>query len=101
VPRQGEADWQRLVTDLATLHGWFWDHDHDSRRKKAGWPDLPMIHEGRGLMIWVELKVPPYGCTPAQLAMHARLRAAGQSVNVWMPCHWPEVCRVLTGGDGA
>lgn len=97
VPRQSEAEFQSQVTDLATLWGWFWDHDTDPRRKKAGWPDLPMIHEARGLMIWVELKVPPYECTAAQLAMHGRLRAAGQTVYVWKPQHWPEIERALIG----
>lgn len=98
-PETGQGSFQNQVTDLATLYGWFWDHDTDSRRKKAGWPDLTMIRVGvgGGVMIWVELKVPPYECTPSQLAMHDRLRAVGQTVHVWRPADWPEIVRVLTG----
>ena len=38
-----EKDWQSQVEQLATMHGWLWFHDRDSRRNNAGLPDLLLV----------------------------------------------------------
>ena len=51
-----EADLQRTILDAAALFGWIVQHNADSRRAHAGWPDLVLAHtERREVGIW-ELK---------------------------------------------
>ena len=40
-----EKEFQRLVVDYATLHGWMHYHTHDSRRSTPGFPDLVLVRE--------------------------------------------------------
>lgn len=49
-----EADFQRTITDLLDLGHWRWFHDADSRRNKAGLPDLIAVRRGR--LLFIELK---------------------------------------------
>ena len=78
-----EADFQRAVLDLAaTLGVWAW-HDTDSRRNRAGLPDLLLI--GRHRAAWRELKREAGRLRPAQTDVLTRLASAGHSVGVWRP----------------
>lgn len=52
-----EAELQSAITGALTANGWLWFHDHDSRRNRAGLPDIIAVHP-RGLFIAVELKGP-------------------------------------------
>lgn len=52
-----EGDLQTAVCGLLTACGWHWFHDTDSRRNRAGLPDIVAVHP-RGLFIAVELKGP-------------------------------------------
>lgn len=49
-----EADMQHLVEEVAVLHGWRVFHDVDSRRNRAGFPDLVLVK--RPHLLFVELK---------------------------------------------
>ena len=51
-----EADLQATILDAAHLFGWIVQHNADSRRAHAGWPDLVLGHPHRSeVLIW-ELK---------------------------------------------
>lgn len=93
VPRISEAAFQRQVIDLAILHGWWCWHDQDSRKNRAGLPDLILV---KRRVVWAELKVPPRELTSDQEACLARLRAAGAEVHVWRPADWKDIERTLT-----
>lgn len=49
-----EAELQRLVCEAADYGGWLQFHDNDSRRNRAGFPDLVLVRAGE--LIIVELK---------------------------------------------
>lgn len=49
-----EADFQRRVTDYCDHLGLKWHHETDSRRSKAGFPDLVIV--GPGGVVFLELK---------------------------------------------
>jgi hypothetical protein len=62
-----EADFQRLVTDLATTLGWSWAHWRPAQTKRgwrtpvegplgAGWPDLTLVRVRDRRLVFVELK---------------------------------------------
>lgn len=52
---------------------------------RAGWPDIEIVWQGR--VYFIELKAPKRNLSPAQKALHPRLRAAGALV---MTCRTPE-----------
>lgn len=55
--------------------GWRSQAALKSHGTQAGWPDLEILYAGTAYFI--ELKAPKKYLTPAQKAMHERLRAAG------------------------
>lgn len=88
---------------LARVCGWLVWHAHDSRRAVVkdgrtvfvgdrdfiGWPDLTLIHPGRGIALFREIKVPPNKPTPDQLLALNALQACGLDAGVWVPADWP------------
>lgn len=50
-----EVDLQKSVEDLLTLYGWRWHHETDSRKSRAGFPDLIAVHPS-GRFLLIELK---------------------------------------------
>lgn len=97
LPKLTERAFQRQVTDLATLWGWWWSHHLYSLGTRAGLLDLELIHVERKLHIWRELKVPPNGLTAAQAEHIDRLRAVGADAGVWTPVDWRDIERTLIG----
>lgn len=77
-----ERDLQKAVTDMATAYGLLWWHDTDSRRNRAGLPDLLIV--GRRA-VWVEMKAEKGRFRPAQQIWLAALAAAGHDVRVIRP----------------
>ena len=62
-----EAELQRLVTDLADIHGWAWSHFRPAQTKHGGrppvsgslgkgWPDLTLVRARDRRLLFVELK---------------------------------------------
>ena len=51
-----EADFQATVVALGRLHGWVVGYTHDSRRSEPGEPDLRMVHQDWGRVIFAECK---------------------------------------------
>ena len=89
---ESEAEFQRAIVDLATLHGWEHYHTHDSRRSNAGLPDL-LLWRGPRLIV-AELKIDRRRrdgrldrnkTTAEQRAMLARFEAVGAEAVLWRP----------------
>lgn len=79
-----EAQLQNHVIQLAEATGWTWHHETDSRRSKAGFPDLVLVHPSRGVR-WIELKSTTGRVRPDQKRWLETLRAAGEFAEVWRP----------------
>ncbi len=93
---QSEADFQAQVVDLAETLGWSVFHDHDSRRNRAGLPDLELL---RGpTMLRLELKTEKGIVSGAQEAYIARLKKIKfVFADVIRPGDWDELVEVLKG----
>ena len=95
-----EKDLQRAVIDLAERLGWRVMHIHDSRREVRpgmcvgdrevrGWPDLTLVHPGKGRIMWRELKSSTGTLTDAQRGWLHDLRCCGMDAGVWTTDDWP------------
>ena len=47
---------QDSIIELAKLLGYLHYHTHDSRRSAKGFPDLVLVHERTGTLIFIEVK---------------------------------------------
>lgn len=83
-----EQQLQELILAAAARYGWLGYHTHDSRRSQAGFPDLVLVHEGRRLTLFRELKKQNGRATPEQKEWLAALTAAGQDAAIWRPLDW-------------
>ena len=90
-----EAAFQRSVVEAAEALGWLVFHDHDSRRNKAGLPDLILV---RGRIVFAELKAECGRVRPEQRKWIDALRLAGGDVHVWRPSDMDDVMELLKGG---
>jgi VRR-NUC domain len=79
-----EAELQAQVIELATMLGWLHYHPYDSRRSVAGFPDLVLVHEQTGALIFAELKRDGQRPTPDQARWLAAL-SRRHSAYVWRP----------------
>ena len=79
-----EGELQRQVIELAQLLGWLCYHTHDSRRSAPGFPDLVLVHEQTGALVFAELKSNSGRVTPEQ---DRWLTALGRRhiAEVWRP----------------
>jgi hypothetical protein len=78
-----EADFQRAVIDLIRWLGLAYFHDNDSRRNRAGFPDL--VIAGQGGFMFRELKSEKGRLRPEQLDWLARLTQGGADAAIWRP----------------
>lgn len=83
-----EAELQEAVEELAGWLGWRTWHDHDSRRNRAGLPDLVAVHHRQQRVIFAELKTARGRLRPEQEAWRADLIAAGVEYFLWRPADW-------------
>jgi hypothetical protein len=79
-----EAELQAQVIELATMLGCLSYHTHDSRRSAAGFPDLTVVHEGTGGLLFAELKRDGQLPTPEQRRWLAALGRRHLAV-LWTP----------------
>ena len=93
-----EAQWQRTVTEAATVLGWKVYHTHDSRRSAPGFPDLVLGHPEQHALIFAELKTDTGRVRPEQREWLDLLRRCGQRAYVWRPREWTDVQTILRGG---
>ncbi len=79
-----EREWQTEIVATAEAAGWWVWCDQDSRRNKAGLPDLLLVRRPR--LVWAELKSERGTLRPAQVEFFNRLRGvAGVEFYVWRP----------------
>jgi hypothetical protein len=91
-----EADFQKIIVELATLRGWDWIwHDNDARKNKEGKPDLELGRSVTGEYFHAELKTKGKEPEPHQWQAIQTLRECGQTVYVWLPEDWPEIVNTL------
>lgn len=97
-----EKVFQQAVQNLATRSGWLSYHTHDSRRSEPGFPDLVLVHEKRGLILYRELKTQTGKATAAQQRWIRALTAAGADAAIWRPLDWhTHVIHTALTGDPA
>jgi hypothetical protein len=97
-----EAQFQAAVVELAHLRNWLVFHVHDSRRGLgAGFPDLVLLHERTGQLVYAELKTDKGRVSVAQQRWIDALYRGGHVVHVWRPQHLRsgQILRTLTPTD--
>jgi hypothetical protein len=90
--RMSERAYQWRIIALARQLGWFEYHTFDSRKSRAGFPDLVLIRER---IVYAEVKAERGKTTPTQDDVLQRLRNAGGEVYVWKPSDYDDVQRIL------
>lgn len=96
-----EKVFQQHVIEAATALGWMVYHTYDSRRSQKGYPDLTMVHSGRGRLMFVELKTNKGKLKPEQEVWLAALIGVQPrvEVHVWRPNHWDWILAELSGEE--
>jgi hypothetical protein len=100
-----EAEFTRMVLELARLHGWRVLHLRPARTLRGGWrtavqgdgvgwPDIFAVRDG--VILAAELKVGNGRPSPAQTAWLKALRAAGIAASVWRPSMWDVIEKALS-----
>ncbi|MCE5322126.1 VRR-NUC domain-containing protein [bacterium] len=96
-PDAAETLWQAKVEQLFESQGWLCYHVTDSRKTKAGFPDLVAVHPVHGLII-AELKTKRRIVTEEQEEWLNRLWGAATRVYLWrFPDDWSEAESVALG----
>lgn len=96
-----EQTFQRLVVEIARIHGWRVAHFPASLSVRGrhmtataydarGYPDLTLVHPKRGVM-FRELKRDSGKLSEQQIAWLQALNAAGVNAGVWKPSDWPRI----------
>lgn len=88
-----EAQFQASVIRYAELMGWRVYHVHDSRKSRAGFPDLVMVRRPR--VIFAELKSERGKLSSSQFEWLAALDGCGVETYVWRPSQWKILERAL------
>lgn len=79
-----EAAWQKEVTQLAVVLGYYVYHPKLSRWSERGWPDLSLLG---ARALWLELKSDTGQLTAQQVAVILRMQRCGLEVHVLRPAH--------------
>lgn len=105
-----EAEFTAQVVTFARLHGWKVAHFRAVKVQRGngstyhatptqgdakGWPDLILVHPGRGEIIAAELKVKGGRASPEQEAWLEALRATGMAAGYWYPEDWASIEKTL------
>lgn len=80
-----EDELQTHIVGLARSLGWWTYHTHNSRRSNPGYPDLHLIHGGRGVSMFRELKSHKGRISPDQRKVGDLLLGAGHDFAIWRP----------------
>jgi hypothetical protein len=91
-PALSEDAFQKRITDLCDWLGLTWHHETDSRRSRAGFPDLVIAGKR---VIFAELKTDRGRVRPEQQRWLDTLAAAGADAYVWRPADWPTIQATL------
>ena len=99
-----EAEFQRLVIDLAQKLGYLVAHFRPGRNRRNQWttavqgdgkgyPDLTLV--GRGQVLFVELKTDDGELADDQEKWLEHIRANGGTALLWRPRDWDEIVDTL------
>lgn len=94
-----EREWQAQVVKAAEAFGWAVWYDTDSRRNRAGWPDLTLlrVRGGQGRLLFLELKTERGRVRPEQREWLDALSAVpGVVATVVRPRDWDDVLALLS-----
>lgn len=105
-----EATFQRVVVEVARLHGWAVAHFPPSLSARGrhmtayaydakGWPDLTLVHPERGVM-FREIKTNKGRIAEHQAEWLRRLHAAGNDAGIWRPSDWQRILLELGAKGG-
>lgn len=100
-----ETDFLTQVTDLATLLGWNWAHFRPAKTAHgwrtpvsgtlgAGWPDLVLVRERDGRLVFAELKTDKGRVDDRQEWVLGLIRSAAPTY-LWRPKDWDQIVEVL------
>jgi hypothetical protein len=89
LPAMSEAQFQQRIIDYCELRGLLVFHDNDSRKNRAGFPDLVIV--GAHGVIYAELKTDTGKLRPDQETWLLALRKAGANAVLWRPSMWDHV----------
>lgn len=89
-----ESQFQQKVTDYCDWLRLRWYHVNDSRKDKAGFPDLVIV--GPSGVIFAELKSTSGKVSAAQNDWWRDLTIAGAAAFIWRPEDWHIIDRELT-----
>ncbi len=85
-----EVDFQQQIIECAEACGWWVFHDTDSRRNRAGFPDLMLVRGAT--LIFLELKRAKGRTRPEQEAVIARLKHVRLvQADIVRPHNWPDI----------
>lgn len=94
-----EAQFQKAVMGAADTFGWLAYHDVDSRRNRAGFPDLVLARWERAgpgaRVIFAELKTERGKLRPEQRRWADVLGCSRAEYYVWRPSDWDTVLDIL------
>jgi hypothetical protein len=104
-----EREFQKKVIELAHMFGWKIAHFRTAINARGvhmtpvaadgkGWPDLVLVHPGRGVVLFRELKSDTGRLDPHQIAWGEWLLACGMDWGMWKPKDWDTIVGVLGGG---
>jgi hypothetical protein len=107
-----ERDFMSNVIEAAELLGWRWAHFRPAKTSHgwrtpvsgplgAGWPDLVLVRDRDGRMLFVELKSEYGRVSEDQSAVLDYLRRIERlhgwlGVGVWRPSDWDRIVEILT-----
>lgn len=92
-----ERDLAGYVAQLARLGGWLRYHTFDSRRSAHGFPDEVLVHPGRRLLLFRELKSADGKVRPEQARWLEALTACAADADLWRPCDLDAIEALLVG----
>ncbi len=81
------------------MYSWDGHHETESRKSKAGFPDLVLWHTGDSRLIFAELKTDKGRLTVRQKAVMKALsyisQVTGFETYIWRPKQWDLIVRIL------
>lgn len=84
-----EAELQANIVDLARWAGYLTMHIRNSRKNSGvGFPDLVLLHQTTGRLLFAELKSDSGKPTPGQWTWLNALWDGGHSAYLWRPADW-------------
>ena len=107
-----EGDFQQAVIDYAHLCGWWVAHFRPSLQRSgrwstavqadgAGFPDLCMVNQEKGRVLFVELKTEKGQPTAEQHEWLMMLQGCGCQAFLWRPSDWQEIEAIISEDPGA